>query len=63
MAVVKITCICIYIYTYANKFPLHVLTCLCFSLFRYELHVIMDEIYMLSVYDDITFTSVLSLER
>uniref|UniRef100_A0A8B9V174 Aminotransferase class I/classII large domain-containing protein n=1 Tax=Anas zonorhyncha TaxID=75864 RepID=A0A8B9V174_9AVES len=29
---------------------------------RYELHVIMDEIYMLSVYDDITFTSVLSLE-
>ncbi|XP_019363960.1 PREDICTED: 1-aminocyclopropane-1-carboxylate synthase-like protein 1 [Gavialis gangeticus] len=29
---------------------------------RYELHVIMDEIYMLSVYDDITFTSVLSLD-
>uniref|UniRef100_A0A8C9EYZ0 Aminotransferase class I/classII large domain-containing protein n=1 Tax=Pavo cristatus TaxID=9049 RepID=A0A8C9EYZ0_PAVCR len=29
---------------------------------RHELHVIMDEIYMLSVYDDITFTSVLSLD-
>ncbi|NXC50915.1 1A1L1 protein, partial [Penelope pileata] len=29
---------------------------------RQELHVIMDEIYMLSVYDDITFTSVLSLD-
>uniref|UniRef100_A0A8B9BVB8 Aminotransferase class I/classII large domain-containing protein n=1 Tax=Anser brachyrhynchus TaxID=132585 RepID=A0A8B9BVB8_9AVES len=29
---------------------------------RYELHVIMDEIYMLSVYGDVTFTSVLSLE-
>ncbi|XP_052658295.1 1-aminocyclopropane-1-carboxylate synthase-like protein 1 isoform X2 [Harpia harpyja] len=29
---------------------------------RYELHVIMDEIYMLSVYDDTTFTSVLSLD-
>ncbi|XP_010154756.1 PREDICTED: 1-aminocyclopropane-1-carboxylate synthase-like protein 1, partial [Eurypyga helias] len=29
----------------------------------YELHVIMDEIYMLSVYDDTTFTSVLSLDR
>uniref|UniRef100_A0A8C4UZ31 Aminotransferase class I/classII large domain-containing protein n=1 Tax=Falco tinnunculus TaxID=100819 RepID=A0A8C4UZ31_FALTI len=30
--------------------------------FEYELHVIMDEIYMLSVYDDTAFTSVLSLE-
>uniref|UniRef100_A0A669QPT0 Aminotransferase class I/classII large domain-containing protein n=1 Tax=Phasianus colchicus TaxID=9054 RepID=A0A669QPT0_PHACC len=29
---------------------------------RHELHVIMDEIYMLSVYDDTTFTSVLSLD-
>ncbi|NXT75605.1 1A1L1 protein, partial [Zapornia atra] len=29
---------------------------------RYDLHVIMDEIYMLSVYDDTTFTSVLSLD-
>ncbi|KAM7123893.1 LOW QUALITY PROTEIN: 1-aminocyclopropane-1-carboxylate synthase-like protein 1 [Ciconia maguari] len=29
---------------------------------RYELHVIMDEIYMLSVFDDTTFTSVLSLD-
>ncbi|XP_037240957.1 1-aminocyclopropane-1-carboxylate synthase-like protein 1 isoform X1 [Falco rusticolus] len=29
---------------------------------RYELHVIMDEIYMLSVYDDTAFTSVLSLD-
>ncbi|XP_072365607.1 1-aminocyclopropane-1-carboxylate synthase-like protein 1 isoform X2 [Scyliorhinus torazame] len=28
---------------------------------RHQLHVIMDEIYMLSVYDDINFTSVLSL--
>ncbi|XP_053116848.1 1-aminocyclopropane-1-carboxylate synthase-like protein 1 isoform X2 [Hemicordylus capensis] len=30
---------------------------------RYKLHVIMDEIYMLSVYDDTTFTSILSLDR
>ncbi|NWI19493.1 1A1L1 protein, partial [Crypturellus soui] len=30
---------------------------------RHELHVIMDEIYMLSVYGDATFTSVLSLDR
>ncbi|KAH0627460.1 hypothetical protein JD844_003187 [Phrynosoma platyrhinos] len=30
---------------------------------RYKLHVIMDEIYMLSIYDDSTFTSILSLER
>ncbi|NWX97043.1 1A1L1 protein, partial [Nothoprocta ornata] len=29
---------------------------------RHELHVIMDEIYMLSVYGDATFTSVLSLQ-
>ncbi|KAL7976556.1 hypothetical protein Chor_008505 [Crotalus horridus] len=29
---------------------------------RYELHVIMDEIYMLSVYGDTTFTSILSLK-
>nr|XP_016849818.1 PREDICTED: 1-aminocyclopropane-1-carboxylate synthase-like protein 1 isoform X2 [Anolis carolinensis] len=29
---------------------------------RYELHVIMDEIYMLSIYGDSTFTSILSLE-
>ncbi|XP_073190069.1 1-aminocyclopropane-1-carboxylate synthase-like protein 1 isoform X2 [Lepidochelys kempii] len=29
---------------------------------RYQLHVIIDEIYMLSVYDDTTFTSVLSLD-
>ncbi|XP_062423593.1 1-aminocyclopropane-1-carboxylate synthase-like protein 1 [Rhea pennata] len=29
---------------------------------RYELHVIVDEIYMLSVYGDATFTSVLSLD-
>uniref|UniRef100_A0A8D0BXF7 Aminotransferase class I/classII large domain-containing protein n=1 Tax=Salvator merianae TaxID=96440 RepID=A0A8D0BXF7_SALMN len=29
---------------------------------RHTLHVIMDEIYMLSVYDDTTFTSILSLE-
>ncbi|XP_020640776.2 1-aminocyclopropane-1-carboxylate synthase-like protein 1 isoform X1 [Pogona vitticeps] len=29
---------------------------------RYKLHVVMDEIYMLSVYDDTTFTSILSLE-
>ncbi|NXA31865.1 1A1L1 protein, partial [Eudromia elegans] len=29
---------------------------------RHELHVIMDEIYMLSVYGDATFTSVLSLD-
>uniref|UniRef100_A0A8C0BMV2 Aminotransferase class I/classII large domain-containing protein n=1 Tax=Buteo japonicus TaxID=224669 RepID=A0A8C0BMV2_9AVES len=38
------------------------LICLYFSIHRYELHVIMDEIYMLSVYDDTTFTSVLSLD-
>ncbi|XP_038653101.1 1-aminocyclopropane-1-carboxylate synthase-like protein 1 isoform X2 [Scyliorhinus canicula] len=30
---------------------------------RHKLHVIMDEIYMLSVYDDINFTSVLSLNQ
>uniref|UniRef100_A0A670JNS0 Aminotransferase class I/classII large domain-containing protein n=1 Tax=Podarcis muralis TaxID=64176 RepID=A0A670JNS0_PODMU len=30
---------------------------------RHKLHVIMDEIYMLSVYGDATFTSILSLER
>lgn len=30
--------------------------------FRYQLHVIVDEIYALSVFDpDVTFTSVLSL--
>ncbi|XP_066484273.1 1-aminocyclopropane-1-carboxylate synthase-like protein 1 [Tiliqua scincoides] len=29
---------------------------------RYKLHVIMDEIYMLSVYDDTTFTSILSFD-
>ncbi|XP_054847323.1 1-aminocyclopropane-1-carboxylate synthase-like protein 1 [Eublepharis macularius] len=29
---------------------------------RYKLHVIMDEIYMLSVYGDTTFTSILSLD-
>ncbi|PKU40973.1 hypothetical protein llap_8726 [Limosa lapponica baueri] len=29
---------------------------------RYELHVIIDEIYMLSVYDNTTFTSVLRLD-
>ncbi|XP_044280829.1 1-aminocyclopropane-1-carboxylate synthase-like protein 1 [Varanus komodoensis] len=29
---------------------------------RYKLHVIMDEIYMLSVYGDTTFTSILSLQ-
>lgn len=33
-----------------------------FSTYRYKLHVIMDEIYMLSVYDDTTFTSILSLD-
>uniref|UniRef100_H3ASI1 Aminotransferase class I/classII large domain-containing protein n=1 Tax=Latimeria chalumnae TaxID=7897 RepID=H3ASI1_LATCH len=30
---------------------------------RYKLHVIVDEIYMLSVYDDTTFTSVLSFDH
>ncbi|KAL8165173.1 UNVERIFIED_CONTAM: hypothetical protein K2H54_032447 [Gekko kuhli] len=30
---------------------------------RYQLHIIMDEIYMLSVYGDTTFTSILSLDR
>lgn len=39
-----------------------------FSLFcptcRYSLHVIIDEIYMLSVFDEsITFHSILSMER
>lgn len=39
-----------------------------FSLFgptcRYNLHVIIDEIYMLSVFDEsVTFHSVLSIER
>lgn len=34
-----------------------------FFIHRHELHIIMDEIYMLSVYDDTTFTSVLSLDR
>ncbi|XP_015264128.1 PREDICTED: 1-aminocyclopropane-1-carboxylate synthase-like protein 1 [Gekko japonicus] len=29
---------------------------------RYQLHIIMDEIYMLSVYGDTTFTSILSLD-
>ncbi|XP_060104472.1 1-aminocyclopropane-1-carboxylate synthase-like protein 1 [Heteronotia binoei] len=29
---------------------------------RYKLHIIMDEIYMLSVYGDTTFTSILSLD-
>lgn len=52
----------IHIYIYAKKFLLNMLICLYFSICRYELHVIMDEIYMLSVYDDTTFTSVLSLD-
>ncbi|NWT44948.1 1A1L1 protein, partial [Chroicocephalus maculipennis] len=45
-----------------NVYPAQLLKeCLEFA-HRYELHVIMDEIYMLSVYDDTTFTSVLSLD-
>uniref|UniRef100_A0A4W3JJJ9 1-aminocyclopropane-1-carboxylate synthase-like protein 1 n=1 Tax=Callorhinchus milii TaxID=7868 RepID=A0A4W3JJJ9_CALMI len=42
-------------------YPAHLLKeCLDFA-HRHKLHVIVDEIYMLSVYDDSTFTSVLSL--
>ncbi|XP_048806787.1 1-aminocyclopropane-1-carboxylate synthase-like protein 1 isoform X3 [Lagopus muta] len=45
-----------------NIYPAQLLKeCLEFA-HRHELHVIMDEIYMLSVYDDTTFTSVLSLD-
>ncbi|NWX75009.1 1A1L1 protein, partial [Alca torda] len=45
-----------------NIYPAQLLKgCLEFA-HRYELHVLMDEIYMLSVYDDTTFTSVLSLD-
>jgi len=45
-----------------RNFFKNMLICLYFSMCRYELHVLMDEIYMLSVYDDTTFTSVLSLD-
>lgn len=35
-----------------------------FFSFRYELHVIVDEIYMLSVFDDsVSFHSVLEMDR
>ncbi|XP_058039369.1 1-aminocyclopropane-1-carboxylate synthase-like protein 1 [Ahaetulla prasina] len=43
-------------------YPAQLLTeCLEFA-HRYELHIIMDEIYMLSVYGNTTFTSILSLK-
>lgn len=63
MLVAKIVFIYKYICVCGNKFILSTLQCLYFFIHRHELHVIMDEIYMLSVYDDTTFTSVLSLDR
>ncbi|KGL74276.1 1-aminocyclopropane-1-carboxylate synthase-like 1, partial [Tinamus guttatus] len=50
------------IHIYAKIFLFNMFICLHFSVHRHELHVIMDEIYMLSVYGDATFTSVLSLD-